>query len=329
MALLGSRHKADKPKPEGDGGRSQGGIDRAAAADNMRSDRRHARKALKAAKTAEAARRGREHKASPGRKAAQDALGWERLFESGLILVEDGTWSRVVEFDDVNLQTADDDTQRTILERWRSMLNQLDPSIKVQVKVVCHLVEPDRYLAEATMHDVPGDDLGNTLRHQENAIMASQVAAAGAGAERRRLLVLTTLSESPRDAEATLSSAIQNVSRALLGLGATVAEALDGDALLGLVDSVTNPKDERGQACFDCLREPDAKGRTRAVLGWTTRDLVCPPDVRHGQTDVGWGDCWGRARERRRHSRRPRERRRAALHRVALDPRLGRLGGRA
>ena len=288
-------------------------LDRGETARVARGERRRAKRAAKAAKRAErnrekrrdkAKRRGRRMPAEsfPGAlvlrstRSSQDALGYEKLFEDGLVLVEEGVWSRVIEFDDINFQTARDDTQHQTFERWRAMWNQIDPGIKVQLKIVCHVVDRERFVSEMTLPMVEGDDIGNPFRRELNSIIERQVTATRQNVERRRLLVLTCHADDSAEATATIAHAIESVTRALMGMGVTGTHVLSGDELLDLIDSLTNPEDERGQACFDQLRSRDARGRTAVELGYTTRDLVAPPDVtRTDPRHISWGTCHGQA----------------------------------
>lgn len=289
------------------------GLDRGETARVARDKRRRAKKTAKAAKRAERNRERRRDKGKgrgrrmpaesfPGAlvlrntRSSQDALGYEKLFEDGLILVEEGVWSRAIEFDDINFQTARDDTQHQTFERWRAMWNQIDPGIKVQLKIVCHVVDRERFVSEMTLPMVEGDDIGNPFRRELNSIIERQVTATRQNVERRRLLVLTCHADDAAEATATIAHAIESVTRALMGMGVTGTHVLSGDELLDLIDSLTNPEDERGQACFDQLRSRDARGRTAVELGYTTRDLVAPPDVtRPDPRHISWGNCHGQA----------------------------------
>ena len=276
-------------------------------------ERRRNRSAIKAAKRAERARRRREGSglgrrreeldsaSYPGtatiraRRCAQEALGYDALHEDGLVRVCPGTYSRVVEFDDINFQSANQETQDWVFDRWRAVLNGLDPSVKVQVKLMCRVVGRQEFLDSMLMRPVEGDEVGNSLRHELNRIVEKKVSETRQNVERRRLAVLTVEGqEGPEEASVALAQAIEPFVRNLRGMGVRRVRQLDGDGVLAAIDSVTNPDDPRGLVSFDDLKATDAHGRPAYQLGYTTLDLVAPDDVmRPDAAHIQWGDCHG------------------------------------
>lgn len=288
--------------------------DRRSAAQLSRSDRRRAKAALKHAKRAERARAKRA-KAARGRggrlrsdsypgplvlrdaRSAQEALGYELLYEDGTVLVEEGTYSRVVRFSDINFLSARPEEQERAFEQWRAAWNEVDPTVKAQVKIVCRVVDKERFLGEMLLPPVEGDDVGNPFREELNSIIERRVAMTRQNVERSSYIVFTVRDQESRaDAETALAHTIESATRNLLGMGVETVSMLDGDELLALVDSITNPSDDRGEVTFDALRARDRKGRSATLLGYTTKDLVAPTDVsRPDPTHVTWGDCYGQA----------------------------------
>lgn len=288
--------------------------DRRSAARLSRSDRRRAKAALKHAKRSERARAKRA-KAAHGRggrlrsdsypgplvlrdsRSAQDALGYELLYEDGTILVEEGTYSRVVRFSDINFLSARPEEQERAFEQWRAAWNEVDPTVKAQVKIVCRVVDKERFLGEMLLPPVEGDDVGNPFREELDSIIERRVAMTRQNVERSSYIVFTVRDQESRaDAEMALAHTIESATRNLLGMGVETVSVLDGDELLALVDSITNPSDDRGEVTFDALRARDRKGRSATLLGYTTKDLVAPTDVsRPDPTHVTWGDCYGQA----------------------------------
>lgn len=289
-----------------------GELTRAGAARLSRSERREAKRALKRAKSAERARRRREGTFVPrkllptesypgplvlrGKRSAQDALGYEGLHEDGVIRVQEGTYSRVVEFEDLNFVNASDERRERIFSQWRSTWNGIDPSTKVQLKILCRRVDRREFLEDMSFKPVPGDPVRNSFRAEINRIIEGKVSDTRQNVERRRLLVLTVEQPDRESATAPLADAVAAAIRSLRGLGAKRAHALDGNELLEVINSITNPSDGRGAVSFDDLRCRDARGRTAALLGYTTRDLVAPTDVsRPDPAHISWGDQFGQA----------------------------------
>lgn len=278
-----------------------------------RGERRRARDAIRAAKRAERARGRRQSGRLGGtrealsgsdypgarvlrtRRCAQDALGYDAVHEDGLVRVEPGTYSRVLEFDDINFQSANQETQDWTFERWRGLLNALDPSVKVQIKVLCRVVDRQGFLDAMLMRPQPGDPRGNELRHELNSIVEKKVSETRQNVERRRLAVLTVQGqEGPEQAAIALAQAVEPFARALRGMGVRRVTQLDGNGVLEAIDSVTNPDDPRGSVSFDDLKATGRGGVPAYQLGYTTKDLVAPDDVfRPDPAHIQWGDCHG------------------------------------
>lgn len=288
------------------------GVSRKGAASISRSQRREAKRAMRRAKKArrsQSARQGRvrtkkrlKSDSYPGplvvrdSRSAQDALGYDAIFEDGVVRVEDGTYSRVIEFDDMNFQTAREDDQERAYAQWCASWNEFDQHQKIQLKVICQVIDRERFLSERLLGEVDGDDTGNRYRRELDAIISGKVAETRQNVTRRRLLVITVDQPTRERADTDLDHCVETVTRNLLGMGIGSVEVLGGNAILELVDSITNPADGPGMVSFDDLRCKDRRERSAMTLGYTTKDLVAPPDVsRPDAKHICWGDQYGQA----------------------------------
>lgn len=229
-------------------------------------------------------------------KSSQDALGYELLCEDGTIKVEDGRYSRVIEFQDASFQAARVDEQREIYDMLSDLYSTFDDTVHIQVKILCRTLDEDEFRADMYLHDVAGDDKGNAVRHEINGIIDSKIAETQMFVSRRRLIVMTVEQPTMAKAVPQLARACEEAIRQLRNIGVE-AHMLTGNELLLVIDSVTNPDDTRSCApTFDDLKVTDGRGRTALALGYTTKDLVAPPDfTRIDDTHVSWGDCYGQA----------------------------------
>lgn len=278
-----------------------------------RKERRRARAALKNAKRGENARRKRlgsplfprkvlPTESYPGAlvlraaRSAQDALGYEALREDGIIYIGNDQYSRVIEFGDLSFQTVRQSEQDHIHEMYRSALNEFDPSTKVQIKLVCRVVDRDEFLSSMKLDLVEGDERGNVYRREWNEIIEKKVTDTRQNVVRRRLMVLTVTEESLERAQTSLAHAVEVALRNLQDMGVPDIHTLSGDDLLEVVDSITNPSDGRGLVSFADLKVQDDRGRGAVQLGYTTKDLVAPPDItRLDPTHISWGEQVGQA----------------------------------
>ena len=72
--------------------------------------------------------------------SAQDTLPFRQMYPDGLCRLDDTTWSRCIEFEDVNYQLAQKDDQTAIFEALCDMYNAHDASIGMELSLVCRKV---------------------------------------------------------------------------------------------------------------------------------------------------------------------------------------------
>ena len=64
--------------------------------------------------------------------SAQDTIPFRQMYPDGLCRLDDTTWSRCLEFEDVNYQLAKPDDQTAIFEALCDMYNAHDASIGME-----------------------------------------------------------------------------------------------------------------------------------------------------------------------------------------------------
>ena len=226
-------------------------------------------------------------------KCTQDALGYELLCEDGTIKLQQGVYSRVVEFQDASFQAARESEQREIYENWSELLNTFDNTVHLQVKILCRVIDRDAFREDAFLPPVEGDYAGNRFRRDINQIIESKVAETQQNVERRRLFIVTVEAPTREQASPLLARATEQVMRSLKNMGVN-SEEVRGNELLRIIDSITNPHDPRGFVSFDDLKVADEHGASAIQLGYTTKDLVAPADLtKIDDTHISWNGFVG------------------------------------
>ena len=77
--------------------------------------------------------------------SAQDTLPFRQMYPDGLCKLDDKTWSRCIEFEDVNYQLAQPDGQTAIFEALCDMYNAHDASIGMELSLVCRRVNREDF----------------------------------------------------------------------------------------------------------------------------------------------------------------------------------------
>ena len=171
-------------------------------------------------------------------KCTQDALGYELLCEDGTIKLQQGVYSRVVEFQDASFQAARESEQREIYENWSELLNTFDNTVHLQVKILCRVIDRDAFREDAFLPPVEGDYAGNRFRRDINQIIESKVAETQQNVERRRLFIVTVEAPTREQASPQLARATEQVMRSLKNMGVS-SEEVRGNELLRIIDSVS------------------------------------------------------------------------------------------
>ena len=154
-------------------------------------------------------------------KCTQDALGYELLCEDGTVKLQQGVYSRVVEFQDASFQAARESEQREIYENWSELLNTFDNTVHLQVKILCRVIDRDAFREDAFLPPVEGDYAGNRFRRDINQIIESKVAETQQNVERRRLFIVTVEAPTREQASPLLARATEQVMRSLKNMGST------------------------------------------------------------------------------------------------------------
>lgn len=288
----------------------------AASRENGAANPRAAAKERRASAKAAKARARRERKASRRRKlggklptasypgtlvlradkSSQDALGYDLLHEDGTFRVGEGRYSRVVEFQDASFQAARIEDQREIYNMLSDLYSTFDDSVHLQVKILCRMLNEAEFKADMYLPFVDGDDRGNEVRKEINSIIDSKFAETQQFVDRRRLLVIEVDQPTLSKAVPALARHCEEAMRQLRNIGVS-AKVLSGNELLRVMDSVTNPDDSRScTPTFDDLKVTNGRGASAISLGYSTKDLVAPPDVTTiDETHISWGGCYGQS----------------------------------
>ena len=89
--------------------------------------------------------------------SAQDTLPFRQMYPDGLCKLDDTTWSRCIEFADVNYQLAQPDDQTAIFEALCDMYNAHDSSIGMEITLPCRHMNREDFVKRIEIA-AQGDD---------------------------------------------------------------------------------------------------------------------------------------------------------------------------
>ena len=83
--------------------------------------------------------------------SAQDTLPFRQIYPDGLCKLTDTTWSRCIEFEDVNYQIARQEDQTAIFEALCDMYNAHDSSIGLELSLPCRRMNREDFVKRQTL----------------------------------------------------------------------------------------------------------------------------------------------------------------------------------
>ena len=154
-------------------------------------ERREIRKVIEAAKGD-----GKPH-------SAQDTLPFRQMYPDGLCRLDDTTWSRCIEFEDVNYQLAGQDDQTAIFEALCDMYNAHDASIGMELTLICRKV--NRADFRKRIEIAAQGDAFDGVRALYTEMLRTQLEHGNNGMVKTKFLVLTIEAGDIRTARARFS----------------------------------------------------------------------------------------------------------------------------
>jgi len=221
-------------------------------------ERREIRKVIEAAKGD-----GKPH-------SAQDTLPFRQMYPDGLCRLDDTTWSRCIEFEDVNYQLAGQDDQTAIFEALCDMYNAHDASIGMELTLICRKV--NRADFRKRIEIAAQGDAFDGVRALYTEMLRAQLEHGNNGMVKTKFLVLTVEAGDIRIARARFSRITLDALGHFKAMGA-LAKALDGREWLEVLHGVLHPDGERFSFEWDWL----------APSGLHVKDFIVPSSFRFGE----------------------------------------------
>ena len=112
-------------------------------------------------------------------KSAQDSIPYERMWPDGICRVEDGHYTKTIQFQDINYQLSQNEDKTAIFEGWCDFLNYFDSSIQFQLSFL-NLAASEETFAHAINIPLQGDDF-DSIRVEYMTMLQNQLAKGNNG----------------------------------------------------------------------------------------------------------------------------------------------------
>ena len=201
---------------------------------------------------------------------AKGLLPFRQMYPDGLCRLDDTTWSRCIEFEDVNYQLAGQDDQTAIFEALCDMYNAHDASIGMELTLICRKV--NRADFRKRIEIAAQGDAFDGVRVLYTEMLRTQLEHGNNGMVKTKFLVLTIEAGDIRTARARFSRITLDALGHFKAMGA-LAKALDGREWLEVLHGVLHPDGERFSFAWEWL----------APSGLHVKDFIVPSSFRFGE----------------------------------------------
>ena len=191
--------------------------------------------------------------------SAQDTLPFRQMYPDGLCRLDDTTWSRCIEFEDVNYQLAQKDDQTAIFEALCDMYNAHDSSIGMELSLVCRKVNKADFRKRIEI--AAQGDRFDGVRALYTDMLRGQLEHGNNGMVKTKVLVLSIEAKNGKEARARFSRITLDALNYFKAMGA-LAKALDGKEWLASSTRTGNGSPLHGSG----WRPPACRSRTLSCL---------------------------------------------------------------
>ena len=202
--------------------------------------------------------------------SAQDTLPFRQMYPDGLCKLDDHTWSKCIEFEDVNYQLAKPDDQTAIFEALCDMYNAHDASIGMQLSLVSRRMNREDFVKRIEIA-AQGDHFDH-IRELYTQMLRKQLERGNNGLIKTKYLTLTIEARDSKTARARFSRIVMDALNHFKVMGA-LAKELGGKEWLEMLHGVLHPDGDRFSFEWDWL----------APSGLHVKDFICPSSFRFGE----------------------------------------------
>lgn len=202
--------------------------------------------------------------------SAQDTLPFRQMYPDGLCKLDENTWSKCIEFEDVNYQLAKPDDQTAIFEALCDMYNAHDASIGMELSLVSRRMNREDFVKRIEIA-AQGDNFDH-IRELYTQMLRKQLEKGNNGLVKTKYLTLTIEAKDIRTARARFSRIILDALNHFKVMGA-LAKELNGKEWLEVLHGILHPDGERFSFEWGWL----------APSGLHVKDFISPSSFRFGE----------------------------------------------
>jgi hypothetical protein len=214
---------------------------------------------------------------------AQQTIPYREMLQDGTCRVQDGFFTKTIEYDDINYSVASNDDQSAIFDGYCSFLNYFDSALPFQLSFINHRSRPGK---RYKVNIPPQDDDFNSIRAEYTEMLKGQIAKSNNGIVRSKYITFGLPAAMLAEARPRLERIESDIMGNFKKLG-VASRSLNGLERLEVLHGQLHPGDrERFVFSWAAI----------AQTGMSTKDFIAPTSFEFRQSRIfKTGASWGAA----------------------------------
>jgi len=213
----------------------------------------------------------REAKGDGKPHSAQDTIPFENIYPDGLCKIDERSYSKCIEFEDINYQLAGTDDKTATFENLCDFYNYYDASIGIQLSLISRYANKEDF--EQSIEILPQGDDFDPIRGEYTSMLRGQLTRGNNGLVKTKFLTLTIEADNIQAARSRLAR-IETDSLNNFKVMGVAARVLDGKQRLSLLHGILHPDGEK--FAFEWSWLPQS--------GLSVKDFIAPSSFEFGAT---------------------------------------------
>jgi len=205
--------------------------------------------------------------------SAQDSIPFDVMYPDGLCKLNENSYSKCIEFEDVNYQLAGTDDKTAVFESLCDFYNYYDASIGIQLSLISRYANKEDF--QKTIEILPQKDDFDDIRAEYTSMLQGQLARGNNGLVKTKFLTLTIEADNIQAARSRLGRIEADTLNQFKIMGAA-ARVLNGKERLCVLHSILHPDGERFSFEWDLLPKS----------GLSVKDFIAPSSFRFGENRI-------------------------------------------
>ena len=196
--------------------------------------------------------------------STQNTITYNKMFKDGLCQVTSNYYTMMIEYEDINYSSLDDEEKMDVLDVYSGLINSFDPDIHVQMFFFNRKIPERRNMFDFGI--IHRDDGFEEIRDEFSDIITGMYKNVNKGIVKSRYLIFGIEAESRSSARDRFKGIIKDVRSSLLNLGSE-SRLLEGSERLELLHEFFNQ---------DCEEPFHFSFEELAESGNSTKDYISP-----------------------------------------------------